>query len=435
MAATANIDVEMWPIARPKPYSGNPRVNDAAVDAVANSIREFGWRAPIVVDEQDVVLAGHTRLKAALKLGLTEVPVHVAVGLSADQAKAFRIADNQTASIAEWDEGKLIEELLALKASDYDLSLMGFDEGELLRMLTPEPELAGDLDDVPEAPEVAITQPGDLWLLGQHRLLCGDSSNPSEVARLMIGEKAFLMSTDPPYGVDFAGAKYNPNAKEWDAIVNDKLQGSDLQDFIASVINAWLPHLSKQAGFYFWTAAMQQGAAAATAIKSTGLHIQSQILWNKNCLVLGQADSHWKHENCWYAFWKGEKHRWFGERDKTTVWEVKKVSNSDYVHPMQKPVELYLIPIQNHTQLGEVICEPFSGSGSQFIAAEQLGRKCYGMEISQIYCDVIVKRWEQVTGKKATLEEKFDARPQAEADQGEGATREPRKAQAKRKRA
>jgi DNA modification methylase len=210
------------------------------------------------------------------------------------------------------------------------------------------------------------------------------------------------MATDPPYGVDFAGAKYNPRAKDWDGIANDKLQGADLRAFILAMLKAWLPHLDDSAAFYFWTAAMEEGAAAAAAaVRESGLHIQSQIIWNKNALVLGQADYHWKHENCWYAFWKGKQHRWYGERDKTTVWEVSKVAHSEYVHPMQKPVELYEIPQQHHTQQGEIVAEPFSGSGSQLIAAERLGRRCYAMEVAPVYVDVAVARWEAFTGKKA----------------------------------
>ena len=213
-----------------------------------------------------------------------------------------------------------------------------------------------------------------------------------------LAEDAGILDGEEP----FAGAKYNPRAKQWDGIENDKLQGGDLETFVKSVLDAWLPIMNKQAAFYFWTAAMQEGAAAAAAIRDAGLHIQSQIIWNKNCLVLGQADYHWKHENCWYAFLKGEKHRWFGERKQTTVWDVAKVANSEYAHPMQKPVELYAIPIRNHTKAEEVIAEPFSGSGTTIIACEQLGRKCRAIEISPAYCDVAVKRWENLTGSKAT---------------------------------
>ena len=381
------------------------------LSAIVASLRKFGQQKPIVVNADGIILAGNGTYEAAKRLGWDKIDV-VWSNLKGSDATGFAIADNRTAELAEWDETALAETLRALQSEDFDVEAAGWQEDEIDGLLE---KLGADLagsdpkeiveDEVPEPPVDPITKPGDLWILGEHRLLCGDSTKAEDVARLMGGAKeAMLMATDPPYGVDFAGAKYNPKAKQWDAIANDELQGADLESFIVKMLNAWIPYVSKQAGFYFWTAAMQEGAAAAAAVRSVGLHIQSQIIWNKNCLVLGQADYHWKHENCWYAFWKGQKHRWFGERDKTTVWEVKKVNNSDYVHPMQKPVELYAIPMRHHTHEGEVVVEPFGGSGSQFIAAEQLGRKCYGMEISPQYCDVIVKRWENLTGMVAVRE-------------------------------
>jgi DNA modification methylase len=277
---------------------------------------------------------------------------------------------------------------------------------ELLAEEHPEPDVpadgATDPDDVPEPPEVAITRPGDLWILGDHRLLCGDSTDPAAVARLMDGKKALLMATDPPYGVDFSGAKFNPRAKEWEGIANDKLQGADLQAFITATLTAWLPHIDRSAAVYVWTAPMAEGAAAAAAaIRAAGIHVQGQIIWVKNSLVLGQADYQWKHETCWYGFWKGEHHRWFGGRDKTTTWEISRVASSAYLHPMQKPVELYEIPQEHHTEKGEVVAEPFSGSGSQIIAGERLGRRVFAMELEPKYVDVAVSRWQAFTGRQA----------------------------------
>lgn len=372
------------------------------IEAIKASLRRFGQQKPIVVDSSNVVRAGNGTLEAARDLGWKSVSV-VRTTLQGTDATAFAIADNRTAELAEWDDEVLAATLESLQFEDADLlDDVGFSDEELSELLAQEESGEVSEDEVPPVPDEAITQRGDLWILGDHRLLCGDSSDKLDIETLMNGgPPAMLMATDPPYGVDFAGAKYNPRAKQWAGIENDELKGADLEGFIVSVLEAWLPFVSKQAGFYFWIAAMQEGAAAAAAVRSVGLHIQSQIIWNKNCLVLGQADYQWKHENCWYAFWKGEKHRWLGERDKTTVWEVSKVVNNDYVHPMQKPVELYAIPMRHHTYAGEAVVEPFAGSGSQFIAAEQLGRKCYGMEISPQYCDVIVKRWENLTGKVA----------------------------------
>jgi DNA modification methylase len=246
-------------------------------------------------------------------------------------------------------------------------------------------------------PTTPFSKTGDLWLLGGHRLLCGDSTNPNDIAKLMNGEKAVLMATDPPYGVSFKGQKYNPRAKAWDGILGDTKQGDDLEEWLTHCIKQWFPHITKDAAFYFWADCMEPGFSSQ-AIKAAGLHVQSQIIWCKNCMVLGQSDYQWRHENAWYAFWKGEQHRWFGGRDKTSVWEVSKVSNAAYVHPMQKPIELFINPIQYHTHIGEIVLEPFSGSGSQFIAAEQLKRWCYGMEMDPVYVDVIVQRWSNYTG-------------------------------------
>lgn len=270
------------------------------------------------------------------------------------------------------------------------------------------PEIEEDDFEVPDAVDEIKTeiQPGDLFELGSHRLLCGDSTDAESVAKLMDGKKASLLATDPPYGVDFSGAKYCPTAKSWEGIANDKRQGNDLRTWLTGMWRTWLPHIREDSGFYSWAAAMEEGAAAAAAMRDAGIHVQAQIIWVKNALVLGQADYQWRHENCWYGFLKGKKHRWHGGRDKTTVWEVKKVANSEYVHPMQKPVELYAIPIRHHTQDQDVVAEPFSGSGTQFIAAEQLGRRCYGMEISPQYCQVILNRYAKHcrdTGKPVTI--------------------------------
>jgi DNA modification methylase len=322
--------------------------------------------------------------------------------LDLDEAEADKLLAilDPLAAMATADTAKLDELLKNIDTGDAALQAMlaelAKDNG-----LYQTPEVLED--EVPDPPAEPITKPGDLWLLGEHRLLCGDSTKAWDVGRVMNGVAAFLLATDPPYGVDFAGGKYNPRAKEWAGIANDKRQGGDLREWLGGCLKIWMPHIREDAAFYFWTAAMQEGAAAAAAIKDAGLHIQSQIIWVKNCLVLGQADYHWRHENCWYAFKKGKKHRWNGGRSQTTVWECKKLANSSYVHPMQKPVELYAKAIENHTVHGDVVADPFVGSGTQIIAAEQLGRRCYAIELSPAYCDVCVERWEKLTGQKATL--------------------------------
>ena len=366
--------------------------------ALAASLSTIGWANAIIArplsDGRYQILDGHLRAEEADG----KVPVLV-VDVDDDEARMMLLTIDPMASMAEQDDAMLKELIRSVTTDSADMQ-------ELLDTLAKSIVVSQvDIveDEVPEPPAKSITQPGDLWLLGDHRLLCGDSTNKDHVDVLFDGgEEAMLLATDPPYGVDFAGQKYNPRAKAWDGIANDKLAGNELQSFISSSLEVWLPHVSKQAGFYFWTAAMQEGAAAAAAIRAAGLHIQSQIIWNKNCLVLGQADYHWKHENCWYAFWKGEQHRWYGGRNQVTVWDVKKVANNDYVHPMQKPVELYAIPMKMHTMEGELVAEPFAGSGSQFIAAEQLNRRCYGMELSPQYCDVIVERYRSWCQKSGT---------------------------------
>ncbi len=409
----------------------NPRViSEEALAGLGVSVEEFGDLSGIVWNERTgELVSGHQRVRALRGAGATSwqresgagdrawiihprsgerFPVRIVDWDPVRQRMANLVANN-TAIAGQYTPAAL-DQLKELQAQEgFEALRLGELEKELRKEMAAllsanptEPRDGNtDPDELPEAPPQPITRPGDLWLLGQHRLLCGDSSNAADVERLMAGARAVLMATDPPYGVDFAGAKYNPRAKEWAGIEGDTLTGSDLRAFLGAVLAGWLPHVDEAAGFYFWTAAMEEGAAAAQAIRAAGLHIQGQIMWVKNALVLGQADYQWKHENCWYAFHKGKQHRWFGGRDKTTVWEVKRVAASAYLHPMQKPVELYEIPMHHHTREGEVVAEPFSGSGTQIIAAERLGRRCFAMEVAPNFVDVAVARWEAFTGQKA----------------------------------
>lgn len=383
----------------PNPLNWRTHPKEQA-DALRGLLAEVGFAGAVLAREQAdgtlQLIDGH--LRAETVGHDTEIPVLV-LDVTADEAAKILATYDPLGAMAGADAVKLDELLRSVQTGSEAVAALieqtATDAGCEWADQTPEPGEGGDEFDATPAEGPTRTQPGDLWVIGgKHRLLVGDCTDAGNVAKLMGGEKAVLMSTDPPYGVDFAGAKYNPRAKQWDAIANDKLQGDDLKGFLRRMLAVWLPYMDEQSAFYFWTAAMEEGAAAAAAIREAGLHIQSQIIWNKNCLVLGQADYHWKHENCWYAFWKGKKHRWLGERDKTTVWDVKKVANSEYDHPMQKPVELYAIPMRHHTYDGEVCAEPFMGSGSQLIAAHRLGRTCYGCEIEPRYADVILKRAE-----------------------------------------
>jgi DNA modification methylase len=384
------------------------RHNPRNVGMIEAALREVGAARSIVVDENGVILAGNATIEAAAAAGIERVITVDADGetiiavrrsnLTDEQKKKLALWDNRTAELAEWDPA-VLDEL----STELDLNGMFYDDelaGILADLAKPVP--LTDSDAVPEPPADPITKPGDLWLMGEHRLLCGDATVVTDVDRLMAGEKAVLMATDPPYGVDFAGAKYNPRAKPWAAIEGDKRQGGDLRAWLGGCIGLWLDHLASDAACYFWSAAMKEGFATLGAIRDAGLHVQAQIIWSKNTLVLGQADYQWKHENCWYAFRKGANHRWFGGRAQTTVWEIDKVANAAYVHPMQKPTELFALPMRNHTHPGEVCAEPFAGSGSQVIAAEQEGRRCYSMEVDPAHCDVIVQRWQDFTGQQAT---------------------------------
>lgn len=403
----------------------NPRrISPEALTGLGVSMRTFGDLSTVVWNKRSGrLVGGHQRLEQLRRAGVRTWSHNGQGGeiVHPETGERFPVR------IVDWDEtterlanlaannpalqGEFTPEALAqVRALDDDVNYAALRldalQATLEAALPPAAAEDGktDADAVPEPPKTPTTKLGDLWLLGDHRLLCGDSTDAEHVARLMEGQKAVLMATDPPYGVDFAGAKYNPRAKAWDGIANDKLQGAGLKAFLLAFLKAWLPSIDDTAGFYFWTAAMEECAAAAAAVREAGLHIQSQIIWQKNSLVLGQADYQWKHENCWYAFWKGKKHRWYGGRDKTTVWSADKVAHSEYLHPMQKPVGLYEVPQQHHTKAGEIVAEPFSGSGTQIIAAERLKRRCFAMEVEPGFVDVAVARWEAFTGKKAIRE-------------------------------
>jgi DNA modification methylase len=416
-----------------RPYENNPRLNDAAVDAVAASIKEFGFRQPIVVDEDGVIIVGHTRYKAARKLGLTEVPVHVAIGLSPAQIKAYRLADNQTATLSAWDNEKLALELVALQEMDFDLNLTGLAADELLQLLQP-PTREGltDPDDVPAPPDEATTRPGDLWLLGRHRLLCADSSKPQEVDRLLQGAPVHLVNTDPPYNVrveprshnaraaglsSFQGTRQRPAGGGAGAAskargTNQKLRAKDrplTNDFVSDVaydalLNAWFGNLARVLlpgrGFYIWGGYANCGNYPPV-LKAAGLYFSQAIIWDKQHPVLTRKDFMGAHEWCFYGWREGAAHVFFGPKNATDLWAVKKVNPQSMVHLTEKPVELAKRALEYSSQPGENVLDLFGGSGSTVIAAEQTGRHAHLLELDALYCDVIVLRWEQFTGKKA----------------------------------
>jgi len=391
--ATTPMSVELRPLDAVRPYANNPRQNDDAVEAVAESIRRFGFRQPIVVDADGVIVAGHTRFRAAQRLGLATVPVHVATDLTPDEVRAYRLADNKTAELASWDDAMLSIELDALRGAGIDWTLLGFDEEELAKLLAPAgTEGLTDPDAVPEKPADPITKPGDLWLLGKHRLLCGDSTSATDVARLLDGAIPSLMVTDPPYGVE-----YDP---EWrmDAGLtgNTARMGKVMNDDRADWTEAWKLFPGDVAYVY------HAGVFASTvqqSLERAGFAIRAQIIWAKDRLALSRGDYHWQHEPCWYAVREGGKGHRTDDRTQTTLWSIPARDDAGHGHGTQKPVECMERPVRTH--LADLVYEPFAGSGTTVIACERTGRTCMAMELDPGYCDVVVRRWEDFTGRKA----------------------------------
>jgi site-specific DNA-methyltransferase (adenine-specific) len=387
--------VEDRPVGSIRPYENNPRDNEDAVDAVAASIRAFGFRQPLVVDEDGVIIVGHTRYKAALRLGLATVPVHVARGLTPAQARAYRLADNQTATLSRWDEDKLPLELVALQQADFDLSLTGFPEDEILRLLTQPPaEGLAEPDDVPDPPAEPATEPGDLWVLGRHRLLCGDATKPGDLARLLPGGPADLLLTDPPYNVGYEGATADRLT-----IANDDLGPAEYRRFLTAALVAAAGHLRPGGAFYLWHADTA-GLDVRLACADAGLTVRQCLVWVKSALVVGRQDYQWRHEPCLYGWRDGAPHTWLGGRSRTTVLEFDKPArNAD--HPTTKPVGLFAELFRNSCPRGGMVLDPFAGSGTTLVAAELTGRQALLVELDPRYCDVIVRRFETLTGRAA----------------------------------
>lgn len=373
------------------PYANNPRHNDDAVFAVANSISQFGFKVPVVVDRENVIVCGHTRYKAAQKLGLKTVPCIIADDLTPDQINAFRLADNKTAELADWDMSKLEEELEGL-ANDFDMEDFGFKE---LETLDEPSEIADDdFDDAP--PEDPKAKRGDLYQLGEHRLLCGDATDQNDVERLMGGDKADLYLTDPPYNVAYVG-----KTKDALTIQNDKMADGDFRQFLVDAFSAADAVMKQGAAFYIWHAD-SEGFNFRGACNDIGWKVRQCLIWNKNSMILGRQDYQWKHEPCLYGWKDGASHNWYSDRSQTTVIDMDKPSRSAD-HPTMKPVPLFAYQIQCSTKPGDIVYDSFGGSGTTLIACEQLQRKAMIMELDPRYVDVIIKRWETLTGKSAVL--------------------------------
>ena len=428
--------IELRPISDIKPYPNNPRINDDAVDTVAGSIKEFGFRQPIVVDTDGVIICGHTRFKAAQKLGLEKVPVHVATDLTADQIKAYRIADNKSSELADWNFDLLPIELGELQTAGFDLSLLGFDSDELLKLMSGDvAEGITDPDDVPAPPDKAVTQPGDLWILGDHRLLCGDSSKPEDLDRLMGGKTIQLVNTDPPYNVkveprsnnaiaaglsSFKGTTHHQSMDvarhpEKSKPTQKKLRAKDrplANDFVTDdefdrLLDAWFGNAARALdpgrGFYIWGGYANCGNYPPF-LKKHELYFSQAIIWDKMHPVLTRKDFMGAHEWCFYGWKEGAAHVYLGPNNATDLWQIKKVNPQSMVHLTEKPVELAVRAMQYSSRPGENVLDLFGGSGSTLIAAEQTGRHAFLMELDCLYADVIVDRYQRFTGKPAILE-------------------------------
>lgn len=402
------------------PYPGNPRKNTQAVDAVAASIKEFGFKNPIIVDINGEIIAGHTRYLAAQKLGLEEVPCIYADDLSPEQVRAFRLADNKTAELSEWDMELLESELQEI--TNIDMAEFGFDEDEDFKDLTEEVE---DDEFEIKPPQKPKAQKGDLFILGSHVLMCGDSTDENDVAKLMDGNEADLVVTDPPYNIAVKNSKGM-------TIENDDMKRDDFLMFLKKAFKTMSESLKNGGAFYIWHSSKEQ-MAFEEALLDNGLHVRQQLIWNKNTFILGRQDYHWKHEPCMYGWKDGAAHYFCNDRTQSTVMEeqcveFEKMKKADLVqlckrlfnqeqdfttvldapeparddlHPTMKPMKLIAKLIQNSSKEKECVLDLFGGSGTTLIVCEQMKRSCRMMEYDPKFVDVIVKRWEEFTGKKA----------------------------------
>ena len=369
-----------------KPYKNNPRINEKAIPYVMNSIKEFGFKNPIIIDKNNIIICGHTRLESAKRLKYTEVPVIYADDLSDEQIKAFRLADNKVSEIAEWDLELLDSELSEI---DLDMEQFGFE----LKSVEEEQEVVEDDYEV-ELPKEPKTKLGDIYQLGNHRLMCGDSTNEKDVSELVGEQKMDLLITDPPYNVDYTG-----KTKESMKIQNDKMGNSAFHDFLTKAFTNAYTFLKDGGVFYCWYAS-KEVVNFHTALEDSGFTVKQELIWNKNSMVMGRQDYQWKHEPCLYGWKETSSHAWYSDRKQTTIINWDRPTKSD-LHPTMKPIGLFDYQIKNSSKAGDNILDLFGGSGTTIMACEQNNRNAYVMEYDPKYVDVIIDRWEQYTGKKA----------------------------------
>ena len=381
------INIELKKI---KQYEKNPRKNDEAVGPVAESIKEFGFKSPIIVDKNNVIVAGHTRYKAAKRLKLKEVPCIVADDLTEEQIKAFRLADNKVGEIAEWDFDLLNMELESIS---FDMSSFGFNilnEEEEKEIEEDEYDLEEKLKNI-EEPK---SKYGDIYQLGNHRLMCGDSTKIEDVEKLMNGVKVDLLITDPPYNVNYEGG----NGLK---IKNDNMDNDNFRKFLTDAFSTADSVMKEGAVFYIWHAD-SEGYNFRGACFDNNWKVRQCLIWNKNSMVMGRQDYHWKHEPCLYGWKDGASHLWASDRKQTTILDFDKPTKNAE-HPTMKPVKLFDYQIKNNTKKDDIVLDLFGGSGTTLIACEQNGRISYNMELDPKYVDVIIDRWETLTGEKAIL--------------------------------
>ena len=374
------------PLADIRPYPNNPRVNEGAVESLAKIIKELGFRNPILLNKDHVIIEGHTRWEACKKLGMETISCIVETDLTPEQEAALRIADNKVAEIAEWDEDKLKVEMKYLQEAGFDLSVLAFHDDELDALLGDDPITVGQTEEnqVPETPEVPVSKSGEVYVLGEHRLLCGDSTRADDVQKLVGDKSVDLWLTDPPYNVAYEGSNGL-------TIQNDSMEDVKFREFLRSAFGAAEKVMKPGAAFYIFHAD-SEGYNFRGACHDVGLRVRQCLVWLKNSLVLGRQDYQWIHEPCLYGWKEGAGHVWFSDRSQTTVMEFNKPKKND-VHPTMKPVEMLTYLIKNSSQRGNVVLDTFGGSGSTLIACEQTGRVCRTMELDPKYCDVIRKRW------------------------------------------
>lgn len=373
------------------PYESNPRKNDKAVDIVSKSIKEFGFLVPIILDNKNIVVCGHTRLKAALKLGLNEVPCIYAENLTKAQIKAFRIMDNKSSEYATWDLDMLKEELIDLRGLNFDLDLTGLSEVELNK-LVPEEFQETPLD-VTKEPKYTIKR-GEIWQLGNHRVMCGDCTIQANVGALCKDSRGDLVFTDPPYNVDYKGMQ---NSKQWDPIANDMMKSEDFTEFLYKSFKNLADFTTNQAAVYICHPDKNH-LEFRKAFEKAGFGWRATIIWVKNSPAFNFAQYKYAHEPIFYCYKNNQVVNWYGDRTQNTVWHADKEKGE---HPTIKPVELIKIAIFNSSKENDIILDFFGGSGSTLIACEQTKRRCFIMELDEKYCSVIIERWENLTNQKA----------------------------------